>query len=211
MAGRFEDAARREIEQQEGFRRWMAERIVSIHANVSAADVLSRHGVRLRYNGQRPEQMYCPFHGNTRSMAARFHPATARRSDHVWCFVCHEQWDAITLTKKFEGYEGKFSGLLRLIERDYGIQTPEAPSALPEDEPDAEEALGVGVLLDVCERRLRQARRAFSMRSYLVLGSVLDKVTHGVEAGTITAPVASDTLRKVLDKIGERERSCPDG
>lgn len=211
MAGRFEDDARREIEQQESFRRWMAERILAIHANVSAADVLSRHGIKLRYGGQRPEQLYCPFHGNTKSMAARFHPSDARRSDHIWCFVCAEQWDAITLTKKFEGYEGRFSGLLRIIERDYGLTTPEAPAVIPGDAQDDRGVLEVQELLDVCEKRLRLARRVFEMRGHLLLGSVLDRVTHGIQEGSVTTVSANDTLRRVLDKIGEKERACPDG
>jgi hypothetical protein len=209
MANRYEDEARREIEQQEGFRRWIAERILVIHATATAADVLRRNGVKLRYSGQRPEQMFCPFHGNSKSMAARFHPADARKPDHVWCFVCNEQWDAISLFKKFENYEGKFSGLLRHIERDYGITPPEAPTLVMDDEPDQHELLEVTDLLNVCERRLKTTRRAFEMKGYLVCGSVLDRVSHGIDAGTLPLPTARETLRRLLDKIGEKGRSCP--
>lgn len=209
MASHYEAEARREIEQQEGFRRWIAERITTIHATASAADVLRRNGVKLRYGGKRPESIFCPFHGNTKTMAARFHPADSRKPDHVWCFVCNEQWDCISLTKKFEGYTGKFSGLLRIIERDYGITPPEAPPIVPDDEPDERELASVLLDLDVCERRLKMARRAFGMQGYLILGSVLDRVTHGLNAGTVPLSKAKETLRLVLDKIGEKERTCP--
>jgi hypothetical protein len=211
MTGRFEEDARREIEQQEHFRRWIAERVQTIHATVSAADVLQRHGVKLRYRGQRAEQMFCPFHGNTRTMAARFHPSDARKPDHVWCYVCQKQWDSIALTKQFEGYEGGFSGLLRLIERDYGITPPEAPSVVYDEGPDQGDLLEVISTIDICERRLLGARSAFDMRSYLLLGSVLDKVVHGVDNQTLPLPRARDVLRNVLDKIGDRVRTCPVG
>jgi hypothetical protein len=182
-----------------------------IHATASAADVLRRNGVSLRYGGQRAEQIFCPFHGNSKTPAARFHPPDAKRSDHVWCFVCNEQWDAITLFKKFANYTGKFSGLLRLIERDYGITPPEAPSAVPDDEPAEHELAEAHVMLDVCERRLVSSRRAFEMKGYLVLGSVLDRITHGLDAGTLPLPTARETMQRVLDKIGEKRRVCPDG
>lgn len=209
MDNRFLEGARHEIEQQEGFRRWMAERIATIHASVSASDVLSRNGVKLRYSGKRPEQIFCPFHGNTRTPAARYHPADARQADHVWCFVCNQRWDVIALFKKYAGYEGKFSGLLRMIERDYGITPPEAPTLVPGMDTTDSELDEVLALVEVCERRLRNTRKAFQMRSYLILGAVLDKVTYGINNGSVSMKNARETLQQVLDKIGEKERACP--
>ena len=211
MANKYEDEARREIEQQEGFRRWIAERIAVIHAAATAADVLRRNGVKLRYGGQRPESIFCPFHGNTKSMAARFHPADARKPDHVWCFVCNEQWDAISLTKRFENYTGKFSGLLRIVERDYGITPPEAPPIGSDDEPDANELADVTLMLESCERMLKRGRRAFEMKGYLILGSILDRVAHGINDGSMSLATARETMRKVADKIAEKVAACPDG
>lgn len=204
----FEDLARSEIELQEGFRQWIADRIEVIHQTTTAAEVLRRNGVRLRYDGQRPEQMFCPFHGNSKSMAARFHPSDARRSDHVWCFVCNEQWDCITLFKKFASYEGKFSGLLRLMERDYGIIPPEIPEISFGKEVAREELDQVAQMLGVCERRLFGARGAFAMRGFLALGSILDRVTYGINAGTVSLPKARETLQTVLTKIGEKGSAC---
>ena len=211
MAGKFDREARQEIEGQELFRSWRAGRIEVIHQTVTAADVLSRNGVKLRYSGKRPEQIFCPFHGNTKSMAARYHPADARKPDHVWCFVCNKQWDCIELFKKFENYTGKFSGLLRTIERDYGITPPEVPTVVPDDDSNEREWAEIALMMEVCERRLKSARAAFELRSYLILGSVLDKLQHGINAGTVRLPKAQETMQRVLDKIGEKRRACPDG
>ena len=199
----------RSFDIQDTFKQWLADRIAVIHEHATAADVLQRNGVKLRYNGQRPESILCPFHGNTKSMAARFHPADARKPDHVWCFVCNEQWDAISLTKKFENYQGKFSGLLRIVERDYGIVPPETPTEAAEQQ-DQSEQLEVIQLFEICERRLKGARQSFELRSYLLLGSVLDRTQHAVTAGTMSLSRAKVTLRQVLDKIAERVRSSPE-
>jgi hypothetical protein len=211
MAGRYEEEARREIEQQEGFRRWIADRITVIHATVTASDILQRNGVKLRYGGQRAEQIFCPFHGNSKTPAGRYHPADARKPDHVWCFVCNQQWDAITLFKKYAEYTGKFSGLLRMIERDYNITPPEMPTTVPDDEPAEQELAEVLALLDTCERCLKRGQRAFDLRGYLILGSVLDKLSFGIDAGTLPMPKARETMRRVLDKISEKVLACPDG
>ncbi len=207
---KYEDQARREIDQQLGFRQWLADRVVVIHRTVSAVDMLRRYGVTLRYDGNRPEQMFCPFHGNSRTMAAKYHPTTPGKPDHIWCFVCQEQWDAITLWKKFEDFNGKFSALLRHIEVAYGITPPEGPSAGAEEK-DETERLEVEKLFEVCERRLKMTKRAFDMRGYVAVGAILDKLVHRLEKGSISYVDTKTVLMQVLDKIGAKERSCPDG
>lgn len=208
-AGRFENEARRELEKSESYQRWIRARIDTIHSRVSAADVLRSNGVRLRYGGSKPEQVFCPFHGNTRTMAARYHPEEGQSKAGIWCFVCNERWDVIGLWKKFHGYEGSFGGLLRSIEREYGIEPPEAPPASFEEE--AAEDYELAQLFEACERRLRSAKRAFTLESFLTVSSLLEKLYFRVEKGGITLGQAKDILRKALDKIGQKERECPDG
>ena len=208
MTGRFENDARREGDLQDGFRFWREECVTLIHAHVSAYDVLQRNGIKLRYGGNRAESIFCPFHGNTRTMAARYHAADARSSDHVWCFACNPKrpWDAITLYGKFVEYQGKFTGLLRTIARDYGITLPEVPTGGVPEDPAKLEMAEAALELDVCERLLKSAKEAFDMKSYLILGSVLDKLAHGLDAGTQPLPKALDTMAMVRTKIGERVR-----
>ncbi len=210
MSSKYEEQARREIEQQVGFRQWLSDRVAVIHRTASVADMLQKYGVSLRYGGNRPEQMFCPFHGNSRTMAAKYHPKDAHKPDHIWCFVCQEQWDVITLWKKFEDFRGKFSAALRHIEVIYGITPPEGPTADAEEK-DESEQIEIETLFDVCERRLRAAKRAFDMRGYLAVGAILDKLSYRIEKGTVTHTVAKDVLKQVLDKIGVKERACPEG
>lgn len=205
---RFEEAARQESERSGAYRRWMRARIEGIHAVLSAADVLQRNGVRLRYGGQRPEQISCPFHGKDNHPSARYHPQEGDSRAAVWCFVCNERWDAIGLWKRFTAFEGSFGSLLRTIESAYGIEVPETPPEASRAEVEDEE---LTQLFEVCEKRLRQAKRVFTLKGYITVSSVLDKLYHRLEQGTLFVPEAKATLYRVLDKIGEKERACPDG
>jgi len=190
---------------QEAVRRWMQARIETIHRTVTAQDVLRRNGVQLRYM-DREEQFSCPFHGRDTKPSARVYPDSARSPSHAWCFVCQERWDCITLWKKFEGFEGPFGRLLREIERAYGITPPEGP---PPEEAEEEETLAlaeIANLCSICERRLRASKSLFDMKGYLALGTILDRLYARLEGRQITPDKAKETIRLVLDKIGQRER-----
>jgi hypothetical protein len=129
----------------------------------------------------------------------------------VWCFVCKERWDAITLWKKFSQFEGPFTRLLHEIERAFGIEVPETPPRNDnfDDVDDVDDELDQ--LYDICERRLKGAKASFTMDGYLRVASVLDRLAHRLEAGKITNTDAKATLQQVLNKIGEKERGCPVG
>lgn len=209
MASRFEEEARREVGRSDAYRRWMRARIDGIHGSLTAADVLRENGVRLRFNGLRPEQLSCPFHGRDNHPSARYHPEEGHGKAGVWCFVCNERWDVIGLWKKFNNFEGSFGSLLRSIEISYGIEVPEAPPESVQEE--ATEDAELQQLFEVCERRLRQAKRAFSLDSFLKVAAILEKLYHRLDHGGIFIPEAKVVLYRVLDKIGEKERACPEG
>lgn len=199
-------------ERKEVFRRWIQARIEAIHRQVTAYDVLRRNGVSLRNGGAREEQFACPFHGRDNKPSVRYHPESNRGPSHAWCFVCQERWDCIALYKKFEGFEGKFTQLLAMIERDNGLTAPEGPP--PEAHGEDEEALAqdaeVHSLLGICERRLLAAKELFDMKAYLVLGTILDRLYGSLDDRRVLPLKAKETIRLVLDKIGQRERACPD-
>jgi len=182
------------------FHDWYKLRAANIRSNVSAADVLSRNGVTLRRHGTVSEQISCPFHGKDSRPSAKYFPEEGDSKSHVWCFVCHENWDTISLWKKFTGTE-RFSDILRQIERDFGLTVPEAPLARPDqDKHEDPLALDVQRMLDSCERLLRDHRESFEMLRHLKLGSLLDRTRHHLERGQISL----ETAKQRLDQIAER-------
>lgn len=206
----FRKEAQRESFQQEALKGWIQTRIQTLHDRVTAHDVLRKFGVDLRYNTDRGEQIRCPFHGDDKKPSAKLHPESKDDPSHLWCFVCQKRWDCIGLYKMFTGFEGKFTALLRDMERTYGILPPETPEGLAIQKED-EEGKEIQRLFVACENRLLGSKRAFDLRGYLTLGSVLDRLAHEFKEHKVTHEVARETLRRVLAKIGEKERACPDG
>jgi hypothetical protein len=203
----LEGETRRELEQHTESYRWIQTRADTIREVVTAHDVLRRNGVRLKQTtADREEQFSCPFHGRDNKPSARVYPETVRGPSHVWCFVCQERWDVIGLWGKFAGAELKFTRILGEMERAFGIIPPDRPAQkydLDEEDP---EMLEVDVLFVTCEKRLRENREAFEMKSHLLLGSVLDQLYLQIEEGKVSPGKAKGVLQKVLDKIGEKVR-----
>jgi len=202
----YQQEAYAEQERNLSIWQWMKDRVENIHNQVSAADVLSHHGIVLRKHGNQEEQFSCPFHGEDKKPSARYYPQNRNGLSGVWCFVCREQWDAIGLWKKFNG-ETKFSELLFHIEKAFGITPPEAhiPSIEDEYDPLKEE---VEDLLEVCENRLREERDRFDMQTHLKLGSILDQLRYAVERGALPLGETKVCLERVLGKIGEKIRTA---
>jgi len=184
---------------------WYRKRRRAIIEHVSAYQVLRRFGVTLRQSSDNAtEQISCPFHGEDRKPSARVYPDEADSPSHVYCYVCRERWDAVALWHKFLGND-KIGQTVATIERDLGLTPPEKPSTEADlTEVNEAEREEVRKLLGICERRLLATKKAFPMKAYLTVSSVLDKTWSRLESGKATPDTARKTVEKVLGKIGER-------
>lgn len=221
MTARRREATREAVERkslaQEAVLAWVKARVKNIHQKITTYDVLRRGGVDLKAD-DREEQFSCPFHGADRKPSARVFPESARGPSHAWCYVCQERWDAITLWRKFQGMgeDAKFSQVLASLERAYNIEVPKlSEEAILNEDPFDEALDDFDDLYAVCESRLREARPAYryfdDLRGYLSAGSVLDKLRHKVDNRLLRPERCTEILRQLLDKIGDKERSCPEG
>lgn len=197
---------------------WMQKRIEQVRRNVSAYDVLRRHGVDIKSDVQE-EQFSCPFHGADNRPSARIYPDNATSPSHVWCYVCQEKrWDAIGLWRKFNGGEEvSFGRALSEIERAYNLPSIEMPKeiGLNGPTPDQKAFEAFDTLYTVTENRLRMSRNAYhrisDMTGYLAASSILDKLRHRIDQRQIAPVKAIETLNQLLAKIREKVRECPDG
>lgn len=203
----FRGEAEQEALQSAAYREWVSLRVRNIHDRVTPSDVLAKNGVHLKYSGHKPEQFSCPFHGKDNKPSTRYYPEELGKPAAVWCFVCQERWDSIGLFKKFEQLEGPFTRVLALMERAFGLSTPDMPrEARRVLEP--QENIDLRRLFEVCEHRLKGAKERFTLEGYLKVGSVLDRLAYQVRQGKQTPAVATQTLQSVLSKIGEKERAA---
>jgi len=190
---------------------WFAMRREAIHEMITAHDVLRLHGVSFRHSTDREEQFSCPFHGQDNKPSARVYTAKADSRSHVWCFVCQQPWDAISLWKKFSGEEKKHNQILIEMERHLGIKTPEVPEGVHAvAQVDDTDKTSYAIFLDLCEHRLKEARENYlaqdDMNGFLIAGSILDKLISRVSDGRLQYVKAIELLKQLIDKIGDRIR-----
>jgi len=195
---------------------WYALRARNVHEMVSAHDILRQHGVQFRHGGDREEQISCPFHGKDEHPSARIYPTTPQSPSHVWCFVCRERWDCITIWKKYAGGEGKsFHRILSEIEKQFRITVPDIPKGSFELKiDDGQKAkLEFERYTEVVEQRLVSVRQDYvklqDMQGFLRAGSVLDRLIHQTSVGHVEYSKGLVLLRLLVAKIGERVRSVP--
>jgi hypothetical protein len=193
--------------RNEAISKWIKARIAQIHNQISAGDVLVRHGIELRWGGDREEQISCPFHGADKNPSARYFPNKDNSRSHVWCFACHENWDVIGLWVKFNGKEEKFTRTLFQIEKAFGLTPPE--SQIPDNVEDVYNPLTdeVSNLFRVCEKILRDERDSFEMKAHLKLGAIVDHLLDLVDRGALPLKEAKVRLTQVIEKIGEMARA----
>jgi hypothetical protein len=199
-----------EKSQQKGaYFLWVNQRKEVLKSSVSAHEVLKHFGVSLKFNGDRMEQICCPFHGDS-DPSARFYTAQGDKSSGVYCWVCRKRWDIFELWKEFQGdTEMKFTAVLFGLEKAFGIITPEAPDMTRDDVPRGPTEKEQAVLdrLDVCERRLKLAKPQFQLKGFLILGKLLDNLHYQVKHNHIDIDLAEKNVQLILNKIGEKTRS----
>lgn len=198
---------------QEARQQWFRQRITALQEAVSYPSLLAAHGIRLRYQGARAEQMACPFHGIDAHPSARFFPATSEQPDGVWCWVCRKRRDVIDAWQTLNAYQGPFGGALRAMELQYGLSTPDMPKGVDmawvEDQAKQQQAKqSVDQVLALCESRLRHSRTKFTCKDFLQTGHILDLLRARYEQGAIPFDQISVLLRQVLDVIARKERGC---
>ena len=77
-------------------------------------------------------------------------------------------------------------------------------------QPDTRELDKIEKDFAACEMRLKEDRKAFDMKGYLTVGSILDRLRWQFTNEKIKLPAVRQQIEKVLSKIGEKVRACPD-
>jgi hypothetical protein len=199
----------RERDHSEAYGHWIRMRASTLVDSVTAHDILRHFNINLKFGDDQEEQISCPFHGADVKPSARVYPAGASRSG-LYCWVCQKRWDIFGIWKQFHGDDQmKFTEVVRGMEGAFGIIPPEmpAPDYEPEDSGPSERERQVVDLLEVCERRLRQAKPHFALKGFMTVGKILDQLYFALRTRTADLKEVEGKARMVLDKIGEKIRA----
>jgi len=196
---------------------WYAQRAQQILRTVSAYEVLRMNGVQLSGSEVKEEQFRCPFHGSDNKPSARIYPESVDGPSHAWCFVCQEaRWDAIGIWRKFNGgEETPFGRVLSQMEKAYNLPTIEMPKDIGgAPVVDNSEMEAFELLFTACENRLKLSKSAYQKLGdrigYLSACSILDKIRYRVDHKQVPPKRACLTLNQLLERIGEKVRTCPE-
>lgn len=197
---------------------WLRRRKEAVLARYSAFDALHEfgHGEAL-VDPDTPVQIFCCFHDNKNTPAARYYPASGHRSDYVHCFgSCKASWDGISMLMKFKGIE--YMDALRELERRFQIRVPKRPEeSIPEPKDRSSsryesEAWGDAErVLKMLEARLARMRDRVSMLDFIRFCRVIDAVDWDLEKSRgQQTPEMVATLGKLRSLMDEAQTSGKD-
>lgn len=199
---------------------WIRKRADSVRQVYTAYDALVEFGHHEALVDQdTPVQIFCPFHYNVNTAAARYYPSWGHRSDYVRCYSCKENWDSINMFMKFRGLP--FMDALKELERRFRLKVPKRPDS-PVPEPKergsslyvSEAWSDVPRVLDLLERKLARVRDRASLPDYVKFCRVLDRVRWDLDAakGEQTEAMVRvlDRLRGAMDSLPETDLGATD-
>jgi len=191
---------------------WIRRRADAVRGKYTAFQCLHEHGHGEHLvDEETPVSVFCPFHHNTATMAARYYPASGRKSDYVRCFRCHENWDALNLYLKFKGLP--FMDALRELERRFGIKVdrrPEEAALEPLVDKSSSkyvsEAWGdVPRVLVMLEEKLTRLRDVTSLHEFVRFCRVLDSVAYDLDRAK---GEQTDEMVEVLGRLRQKMDAC---
>lgn len=192
---------------------WIKKRADVVRTKYTAYQCLHEHGAgEMLVDEETPVQIFCPYHGNVNTPAARYYPAGGRRSDYVRCFRCHENWDCLNLYMKFKGVP--FMDALRELERRFSIKVgPRPEDSAPEEalvdksssNYVSEAWADVPRVLDMLEEKLGRLRARASLHDFVRFCRVLDSVGYDLD---LSKGVQTQEMVDVLSRLREKMESC---
>jgi len=187
---------------------WIQRRTEAVRSKYSAFDALIEMKVDNLSDEETPVSVFCPFHPNTKTAAARYYPGTGRKPGKLHCFTCQENWDSINLYAKFKGL--RFMDALSDLERRFRIKIPKRPEGPAIVEPTDRDHTYVSVersdipkVLSIVETKLLRIRDKVCMTDYVKFCRVLDAIIYDYEKIGKPTPAMVDMLSTIDVRMSE--------
>lgn len=182
---------------------WVKRRVEAVHSKYSAFDAITEIGVEGVSDDSTPTQVFCPFHHNTATPAARYYPPSGRSFGYIRCFACKENWRAINIYAKARGK--RFMDALQELERRYRISIPKRPEAPAYVEPiernsnyESDGWTDVPRVLSLLEAKILRIRDICCLADYIKFCRVLDSVSFDFDKLGKSTPDMVFILKKLI-------------
>lgn len=187
---------------------WVRRRAAAVREKYEAYDALLEIGVEGIVDPETPVSVFCPFHPNKNTPAARYYPPIGRKNGYLRCFTEKENWDSINLYAKARGK--RFMDALTELERRYRIHVPKRPEAPAYVEPvergekyESDKWSDVPRVLAIVEGRLTRLRDRVEMQDFVRFCRVSDAVSYDFDKLGKSTPEMAAALRKLMQRMEE--------
>jgi len=185
---------------------WIRRRVEAVRSKYTAFDALIEIGVEGLVDEETPISLFCPFHHNVNTPAARYYPPTGRDSGYLRCYACKQNWRSIDIIAKFRGK--KFMEVLQELERRFKIHTEKRPEILVYEEPTergsdyvSDKWADIPRVLALSEKKLLRIRDTCSLTDYVKFCRVLDAVSFDFDKTGKSTPEMVSVLQKLMIRI----------
>lgn len=193
------------------WQKWINRRAAAVRSKFTAYDALSEHGFGEAIPDEHtPVQIFCPFHTNVNTPAARYYPSDGSHADYVRCYRCKENWDSLNLYSKFRGLD--WYEALKDLERRFQIKLPKRPDGEEIKEPipktssvyESEQWADTARMLVLLEKKLLRTREKASLIDFVKFCRVIDTVKWDYDHnGNVSTPDMASVLKKCHDMMND--------
>ncbi len=185
---------------------WIKRRVDAVNSKYSAFDALMEIGVDGLVDTETAVSVFCPFHVNTKTPAARYYPSSGSNQGSLFCFSCRKQWGSINIIMDKRGL--RFMEALVELEKRFRIQIPRKPNVTTIELPKSKDTnylssdrLDVPKMLGVLEKKLIRIRDAVPLQDYVKFCRVLDNIAYDHEKFGVSTNDMVNTLHKLKEKM----------
>ncbi len=188
---------------------WIKQRALSVKSRYNAFDCLCENGHSDKLvNENVSVSIFCPFHPNTNTPAARYYSVNTGKHDFLKCYVCKESWDCINLHAKFKGV--RYMEALSNLEKRFGIKVSKRPEPPPIADPLNREDGYVSdkwsdpiSVVKIIEKKLERIKNSADLKTYVKVCRVLDHVAYDYGLSKETSQEMMDVLKKAMNICDE--------
>jgi hypothetical protein len=179
---------------------WVDRRVAEVGRAYTAYQALTEAGVEIPDEAS-SFSVFCPFHDNKRTAAARYYASSGRAPPHFWCWVCKLRLEGVGLYARLKGV-GFMEGLTAL-ERRFRISVPRKPEGSPIVPTERNSAYvsqawaDVPRFLVILEGKLREVRPKSGIVEYVKYCRLLDAVQWDFDVTGVATPDMAAALAKV--------------
>lgn len=190
----------------ESEKEWVNKRVKAVSKHYGAFQALVENGVELA-DEETSTQLFCPFHDNTKTPAARYYSPSGSNGSHFYCFKCRDRLDGIGLFAKFKNL--RYLEALSKLEKRFGISIPKVDLSSPINIKEKSENYRSDAwsdfdrVVDIYEKKLERIKPKCSCTEFVKYCRIIDEITYDFRSLGSANQDMYYAMRKAMDQMND--------